>query len=368
MNFEDFTNIAKVKLLFTFIMWIYMVILLYIIFRYNPPDAQNPAPLPGFIILDSTNNALKEYKSTDEGNSYQSTGSSMETYLEEPRKGEMNSKGIYVLPYLYSSDISFYNLSLGISPVTKSQSGSNGWRCNCAFMYDNTAICAARDTGDIYKYDLANDYLQLKIASNNPSGSGFQTLLVTREKQILAGYKGSIYIYTSCGTYINKSDNPQTSSDMYQMKEAKPNIIVTVDQYSVYSHNINNPSNTIIHKLFEYAGTQTVYSAIEALSWKTGNIALGGNTHPSGTIYGYIELFHLEEDNDILSPISDKRWVMDVGCYIQIIREIQIGVLMFGGTSYCADICAWEYAIVPHKEPACFPFGGSTIQDIISLP
>ena len=94
----------------------------------------------------------------------------------------MNSQGIYVLPDNRSPDIAFYDLShFGTSPVTRSQSGTGGCRGNCAFMDDNTVICAARDTGDIYKYDLTNDYLQLKIASNNPSGNGFCELLVTEE-------------------------------------------------------------------------------------------------------------------------------------------------------------------------------------------
>ena len=349
-----------------------MFILLYNIFRdptTSNPDAQNPDPLLGFITLDSTNDEFKEYKSTDGGNSYQSTGSSMKTFGGEPRRGERNSQGIYVHPDSLSPNIAFYNLShFGISPVKRSQSGTNGWKSNCAFMDDNTAICAARGTGDIYKYDLNKDYLQLKIASNNPTSSGFRGLLVTRNKQILATYYGCIYIYTSSGTYIKKSDNSQTSWSMYQMKEVRSNIIVTAEQSYVYSHNINNPSNTIIHKLLDNADTQTKYLTIEVLSGNTGDIALGGYTKPSGTNYGYVELFHLDENNANLSPISHKRWVMmDNSCYIDIIREIQIGVLIFGGNINCADICTWEYAIIPNKEPTCFPLGGSYIRDIISL-
>ena len=345
-----------------------MFILLYNIFRYpttcNP--AQNPDPLLGFITL--IYDEFKEYKSTDGGNSYQSTGSSMKTFSGTPQRGERNSQGIYVHPDWLNPDIAFYDLShFGTSPVTRSQYGNNGWRGNCAFMDDNTAICAAKDTGDIYKYDLTNNYLQLRIASNNPSGSGFYGLLVTLEKQILAAYAGCIYMYTSSGTYINKSDNSQTSS-MLQMKEVRSNIIVTAEDFYVYSHNINNPSNTIIHKLLDYADTKTRYYTMEVSSGNTGDIALGGMTRSSGPSSGYVELFHLDENNANLSPISHKRWVMDADCAIYIIREIQIGILIFGGHIYCADICTWEYAIIPHKEPTCFPIGGDFIQDIISLP
>ena len=218
-----------------------MFILLYNIFR-NP---QNPEPLLGFITLDDLNDALREYKSTDGGNSYQSTGSSMNTFGGEPRRGERNSKGIYVHPDRYSPDIAFYDLShFGTSPVIRSQSGTLSWMGNCAFMDDNTVICATFGSGDIYKYDLTHDYLQLKIASNNPSGSGFQILLVTQNKQIVTAYGGCIYIYTSNGTYINKSDSLQTTWSIYQMKEVRSNIIVTAEVGYVYSHNIKNPSFT----------------------------------------------------------------------------------------------------------------------------
>ena len=151
------------------------------------------------------------------------------------------------------------------------------------------------------------------------------------------------------------------------MKEVRSNIIVTAEGYYVYSHNINNSSNTIIHKLRDKASTKTRYYTIEVLSGKTGNIALGGYYNPSGTIYGYVELFHLDENNGNLSPISGKRWVRDAGCSILIIREIQIGVLMFGGIISCADICTWQYATISHKEPFCFTIGRPEIQDIISL-
>ena len=107
----------------------------------------------------------------------------MKTFGGEARRGERNSQGIYVHPDFYSPDIAFYDLShFGISPVTKSQSGTYGWGGNCAFMDGKTVICAARDTRDIYKYDLTNHYLQLNIVSNNPPGNSFYGLLVTREK------------------------------------------------------------------------------------------------------------------------------------------------------------------------------------------
>ena len=334
----------------------------------DSPIPENPNPLLGFIILD--NDKLMEYKSTDSGKSFQS-GSSVNTFGSTLSRGEMNSAGIYVLP-IYT-DIGFYNLSsfttvLNINILASFPPAPSGWRgILCGFLDENIAVCATYDpSGEIYTIDLTNNYLQHKIADNNPSGDSFQALLVTKEKQILAAYKGCIYIYNSTGSYLGYSNSSRTN-DMYQMKEIRENIILTAEWFYVYSHNISNPENTIQHKLLEVFNTLTLYYTIEVLEWNTGNIAIGG-CEMTGNKYGYVELFHLDEGNDNLQPISNKRWLQDAGCCIQIIREIQIGVIIFGGSSGCADICTWEYAVVPHKDPICFPLGGCYIFDILALP
>ena len=303
---------------------------------------------------------------------YESSGSSMKTFSGSPRRGEMNNRGIYVLPDYRSYDIGFYDLSsFGASPVIRSQSGC-GYHGICGFMDEENVVCATRSTGDIYKYYIPNNYEQRIITSNNPSGGRhFHSLLVTQDKHILAAYGGCIYIYSSIGGYIGYSDSLQTTSSMLQMKEARPNIILTAESSYVYSHNINNIGNSIIpNKLLTYSDTHTNYLTIEVLEWNTGNIAIGGFTYPSGNIlfYGYVELFHLDEDNSNLQSISNKSWVgMDTNCKIFIIREIQTGIIILGGITPCANICTWEYATTPHKEPTCFPLGGRYIFDIISL-
>ena len=335
----------------------------------TPENPENPNPLLGFIILDKTNDKFTEYKSTDSGNSFQS-GSSINAFGTDPRRGEMNSAGIYVLPDFNNNNIGFYNLSsFGTVLNIQSQSGPGYHWDSCAFLDENTAVCATT-TGDIYTYDLTNNYLQLKIVDNNPSGFGFQALLVTKEKQILAAFFGCIYIYNFTGSYLGYSNNSEgyINTNMYQMKEIRENIIVTAEYYSVYSHNISKPENTIQHKLLDKAITQNRYLTLEVLEWNTGNIAIGGSDYTTGSAYGYVELFHLDEDNDNLQPISNKCWVgQDGGCWIHIIREIQTGVIIFGG-GICADICTWEYAVVPHKDPICFPLGEPYIWDIIALP
>ena len=157
------------------------------------PTPENPDSLLGFITLDSSNDKFMEYKSTDYGNSFQSSGSSINTFGASPVRGEMNSAGIYVLPDSSSKNIGFYNLSsFGTVLSIQSQSGSGYVEGSCGFLDENTAVCATYNSGDIYTYDLTNNYLQHKIADNNPSGKGFEGLLVTKEKQILAAYKGCI--------------------------------------------------------------------------------------------------------------------------------------------------------------------------------
>ena len=299
--------------------------------------------------------------------SYKNIGCSMNTFSNYPLRGERNSRGIYVLVDGMSSNIGFYNLSsVGTLPVIKSQSS---FESACGFMDEETVICTTYSTGDIYKYDLTKNYKQIKISENNPSGDGFHTILVTGEKQIIAAYKGCIYIYTKSGTYIGNSCSLEANSYMFQMKEIRRNIIVTAQVEYVHSHNINNPSNNIIHKLLDYAETQTKYLTLELLESNTGGyIALGGYHNSSGTIYGYLELFHLGQHNYTLNSISNKRWDgLNNGCAIYIIREIHIGVIIFAGSIECEEICIWEYALSPHKDPTCFLLNTS-IRDVISLP
>ena len=291
-----------------------------------------------------------------------------------PTRGEMskiNNKRIYVFPDFLSYDIGFYDLSsFGTPPIIKSQSSSGGYYGTCGFMGDNAIICATYlSTGDIYKYDITNNYKQLQIASNNPSGYGFQTLLVTKDKEhILASYKGCIYIYTKTGTYVGYSDSSHTDG-MFEMKEIRENIIITAESRYVHSHDIRNIGNPIINKLLEYKDTRSEYMTLEVL--EGGDIvALGGyyKSFVNNNDYGYVELFHLDQSNSALQSIHNKRWVgLHIGCWVRIIREIQIGVIIFAGEDECLDICAWEYAKTPNKYPTCFPIGGTYILDLISI-
>ena len=285
----------------------------------------------------------------------------MSTFGIYPRRGEMNSRRIYVLPQV-DEYIGFFDLSsFGTSPVIRSQS-HNG--LSCAFMDDDIVVCTSGNTGGIYKYNITNNYDEVKIITNNPSGvSYFQNVLVTKEKHILAAYTGCIYIYDSSGAYIGYSNNSQTYY-IIQMKEIRSNIILTTNGEYVYSHDIEN---NIIYLLLDKDDPKTIYQTLEVLERNTGDIAIGGYYY-SGTEYGYVELFHLYEDNSTLLPKSNKRWVGDTWCWIQIIREIQTGVIIFGG-SYDCGICTWEYAVVPNKDPICFSIGdGHRIMDIMPLP
>ena len=152
------------------------------------------------------------------------------------------------------------------------------------------------------------------------------------------------------------------------MEEVRSNIIVTAEFNYLHSHHISDPALTIRYKLLDYAQTDSKYCTIEGL---IGNreIAIGGYYNSSGSIYGYVEIFNFGEDNASLQSKSNKRWVgLDSGCWIYIIREIQRGVIIFGEKTACSQICTWEYAVVPSKQPICFPLGGSEIHDIISIP
>ena len=64
----------------------------------------------------------------------------MKTFGIEPRRGEMNNRGIYVLSDYNSKDIGFYDLSdFGASPIIRSQSGYGGSGL-CGFMDEDNVL------------------------------------------------------------------------------------------------------------------------------------------------------------------------------------------------------------------------------------
>ena len=204
----------------------------------------------------------------------------------------------------------------------------------------------------------------------------FETILVTQEKDMLAAYKESIYIYYSSGSYIEHQYNSPSSLMMYQMKKVSFWNDILINEASYINRDnidVDFPGNPLVtNKLLDYSDTQTEYYTIKILEWDTDNIAIGGRTYPSGSSisYGYVELFHLDGyyQNSNLQSIPNKRWVgMDAGCRILIIREIQTGVIIFGGDDDCTNICTWEYVTTKYKEPICLPIGGRAIWDIVSL-
>ena len=328
------------------------------------PTAETPALL-GFVVVDDLNKSLQEYKWTESGNTYEITESYMST-MDHPTRGERNTRGIYVLNHWASGDIIIYDLASFETPsVNLTQSGEGGWG-NCGFLEDDIIVCASRSTGDIFTYNLTNNYHPQQIVANNPSENGYTTLLVTNDKKILTSWDGCIYIYASDGIYLGKSDSSRTNY-MFQMKELRPNIIVAVEQDYVHLHDISDPENPIVENILNFAYTSIWYFTVEVLSVGTGDFALGGNAYDYIS-NGYVELFHLDEDNTTLQPIPKKRWICDNYCIISIIREIQVGVLIFGGNINCEYICTWEYALTPHKGPTCFHLEGMDIYDLIALP
>ena len=323
-----------------------------------------PIPLLKFIALDMITQSFRVYEYSEGSSNYIYNMTSMSA---SGFRGCGNSAGIYLSPNGNNAEI--YDLSdFTTPPVVKSQSEGSGWASPCYFLDENTIISATSSTGIIYKYDVTNSYAQTTLNAG-AAGAGVNALIVTKDKNhIVAAMKGTIFIFNS-STGVLEGTSVGGGSSIFQvnkLKEVRTNIILNAQNDVLYLHDISDPSNTIVRKIFENSETSHKYTHIEVLQSGEGNVAIGGMD--SATTKANLQLFHLEDDNSTLTPIPDKYWTEDLlNWYVFAIYEIHTGLLQFAFDQH-SYICTWEYAVVPHKDPTCFDIAGLQYLDLQPVP
>ena len=325
--------------------------------------SDGPEPLLKFIALDESTSSFRVYEYIEGSSTYEYNGSSM-SY--SGHRGCGNSAGIYIVP-AFDDYARIYDLSSFSTPaVVISQSESSGFYQPCDFLDENTIIAATQNT-DIFKYDVTDNYAQTRI--NDGEGSGFNTLMVTKDKNhILAADRGSIYIFSASGALEGISANTGSTGTAKDLEEVRTDIILIAQPYFIYLHDISDPSSTIIRKIFDASETEYWYTVIEVLQSGEGNVAIGGKDQANSKVN--LQLFHIEDDNSTFTPIPDKYWAHDypANLYVVTLKEIHVGLLLFA-FKMNSHICTWEYAAVPHKDPTCFDITElREIYDLLSVP
>ena len=291
-------------------------------------------------------------------------------------RGEMNDEGIYIMAgrddnttYIYDfysqSGTSFGNLE----PVKIEHRAKVS---SCSLLNENTGICTDL-SGKVTKYDFNNNYEKTNIIENTEDDGitpkeekYYQGLYITKDKKyILVSDSQKLYIYTS-DTYELKGNSSISSGgyDIIHMAELRDMIIMTTEAAKVTLRDFRSLSNPIIYTVLEEL--HVFYGCILPLMYiNNQDFAVGGRQEP----YGYVELFHLEQNNQSVTKIRPKKWVGDdTTCKITSIKEITSGLLIFGGQR-CNHMCTWKYATIDYDSPYCFEghLGFEPIYDFLPL-
>ena len=211
--------------------------------------------------------------------------------------------------------------------------------------YEN-AICVDA-AGYTKKYNFqTQQQSDFYYTGNDGLYSGIQIM----DKLVILGKLsgGKIYILDEYGNHIN-SHQYSSSSTVSEIAEVRRNILLTVDKYSVYLHDIYNPYN-IPPSVQLLTGDR--YSSIVSLKSNEGDFAIGGKRINGGKFKGYVDIYHLV----IYSAhrIKTKGAIEGEDCAISALVELRTRVIVFGCDSDCNVICLWNYAVWPEQEPECW--------------
>ena len=309
------------------------------IFPYNV----HPEPVITFYMFTSSKGVVK-FTTSDGGSSYTNTG----PYYSSGRMhwlGAMNSRGNYITAGLTKNITYIYRLNPSIGQIVPKSVPTKIYACY--FFDDNLALCAGLG-GEVTGYDFTSGDNPTTIANyfpaNTSSPYNFNGLYVTRAKQILLSYQGAFIIKDSAGNNLGASDSGVNNAIAWFSELTTDNLILACQYNVVVLHDIrdlNNippPTQLLVFSILRSA---------HALQIGHNNFAVGGRI----SNVGYLELYHLEDDFTI-TPIRFKKFNQISSCVIDLIKEVRIGLLYFGGQ--CSKMCIWKYAAIPMEEPLCF--------------
>ena len=327
----------------------------------------SPIPIQFFTVANNGGISLWEYEKESE--EYKSN--QMIAYGESGWhcRGGMNEEGIYIAAGHDSKNVKIYDMKYYNYPDHKIEllrSFPHTDNVNeCFFKNSTSAMCC--DTGGYIKeYNLSNPLsIPTPTIFHETALNTLVSIMETKDKKyIIAGGHQKLYILNANGT-LNKtldySDN--VGSYVNQIAEVRPNILVTVDAYTFSIYNIGDINNITPLKLPDNGW----YWSVIALESNPGDFAIGGMA--DSTNLGVVYINHLEEDNETVNNIKYNNTIQGNNCHIRVIKELKKGAIVFGGNSYCDEMCLWNYAAIPGKDPLCWDDQtNSYIWDFLPVP
>ena len=280
----------------------------------------------------------------------------------EHLRGEMNGEGIYITrgnnQKIYIYDINMAQREDREISLIQTFSAPNSVQ-ECFFEKDeNTALCCLA-SGAYVKFNIQN--FSLSTVMTGTGQAKFSTCMQTSESSyILLGSLNEMFIFSNGSN--KKTYKYDGGYYVHQIAEIRPNILISADDYTSFIHDLTNL--TTIPTPITLSSTDTYFAVINLKS-KEGDFALGGKRRRNSK--GYLDIMHLDGDNQSIKEIKSKNMIPGWGCNINTIREISQGVIVFGGNRYCEHICYWIYET--ENDPLCWDDrAASSISDFASIP
>ena len=271
------------------------------------------------------------------------------------RRGGMNEDGIYVAAGYYSNNVKIYDMKYYNYPdhkikLLQSFSHSN-WVFECFFKNSVCAMCCDR-AGYIKEYDLSNPHsIPTPTIFSKTALGQLRSIMGTKDKKyIIAGSYDKLYILDAEDGTLTYTLDYAANGGWYaeQIAEVRPNILVTADYYTASLHDIGDIENIPTSIKLSDIGW---YRSVIALESNPGDFAIGGGA--SSTNRGFVYIHHLE-DNQTITTLKYVDNIQGSNCYIEVIKELKRGTIIFGGGYYCTKMCLWNYAAIPDQDPLCW--------------
>ena len=270
------------------------------------------------------------------------------TKCEQHRKGIMTNEGYYVIAGGYWGDVRIYKVeNLNIEYI-KSFSSENKSKMEFCFQAEITYVICLSYSGYIYKYNTENNIISENIFGYISEGKLSTGTESNNGDLVFGSYSGGILHIIREGEYLGRYiyNSQKPTLGITQLKE---NILLTADHSEgcfihIYLSATSYSSTKIL------SASLTSYWSIIALQISPFHFGVGGTSSRRG----FIHLYRLSEDDDLRATLLRKKEGMEGdNCCILALRELTPGIILFGGSSGCQQICTWKYA-VEGEYPICW--------------
>ena len=263
--------------------------------------------------------------------------------ISDDRGGVISMDGIYIVAGGRNKNVKYYNMTMGdiIPRVELIGSLEHTESVSMCFEYDSREVICVDEGGESYIYN--NNRIIRRLFYMNREDK-YKSGTRTEGDLVLLGGKGKLTILDDSGELIKVHEYSSTN-DVYGVSGVRGgSIALTADGNSgCFLHDLINPYTPITHLLLSNIDGGVWYVALVALKSNDAHFGVGGWDKYT-TNKGFVAIYTLSQDNQNARRYRSMQNIMGETCCITTIKEVRIGVLLFGGNNACSQICLWNYA------------------------